>query len=114
MNLDVLENNVKQWANQKGLLVKENSAKQMLKVTEEIGEVAAAIARDDLDKLRDGIGDGFVTLIILAHQNGLTPQECLQTAWNEIKDRMGMVVAGVFIKETDLSEYVKKEDFDDN
>jgi NTP pyrophosphatase (non-canonical NTP hydrolase) len=104
MNLDILANNVKEWAGNKGLLKKENSAKQMLKVTEEIGEVAAAIARDNREKLKDGIGDGFVTLIILAHQNGLTPEECLEAAWDEIKCRTGKMVDGVFVKSEDLAK----------
>ena len=45
MDLNTLSLNVRDWADNKGLLKKENSAKQMLKVTEEIGEVASAIAR---------------------------------------------------------------------
>ena len=102
MDLNTLGNNVKQWADNKGLLKKENSAKQMLKVTEEIGEVAAAVARDNMEKLKDGIGDGFVTLIILAHQNGLTPEECLEAAWDEIKGRTGRMIDGVFVKSEDL------------
>lgn len=33
--------------------------------------------------------------------------ECLEMAWNEIKDRKGLVVNGVFIKESDLTEEQK-------
>jgi len=104
MDLTTLSNNVREWADNKGLLKKENSAKQMLKVTEEIGEVAGAVARDDREKLKDGIGDGFVTLIILAHQNGLTPEECLEAAWDEIKGRTGKTIGGVFVKSEDLTK----------
>jgi NTP pyrophosphatase (non-canonical NTP hydrolase) len=102
MDLNTLAINVKEWADNKGLLKKENSAKQMLKVTEEIGEVAAAIARNNMEGLKDGIGDGFVTLIILAHQNGLSPEECLETAWDVIKGRTGKMIDGVFVKSEDL------------
>jgi NTP pyrophosphatase (non-canonical NTP hydrolase) len=87
------------WADDKNILKSENKAFQMLKVTEEIGEVAAAVARDDEALLRDGIGDAFVTLIILAGQAGLDPTECLQQAWDEIKDRKGRTEGGVFIKD---------------
>jgi NTP pyrophosphatase (non-canonical NTP hydrolase) len=100
--LSILAEFVRGWAEQKGLLKKENSAKQMLKVTEEIGEVAAAVARDNIEGLKDGIGDGFVTLIILAHQNGLSPEECLEAAWDEIKGRTGKMVDGVFVKSEDI------------
>lgn len=33
--------------------------------------------------------------------------ECLEMAWNEIKDRVGLAVDGVFIKESDLTEEQK-------
>jgi NTP pyrophosphatase (non-canonical NTP hydrolase) len=103
ISLDTLATNIREWADNKGLINKDISAKQMLKVTEEIGEVAAAVARNDMDKLKDGIGDSFVTLIILAEQNGLSPVECLESAWDEIKGRNGKTINGVFIKESDLS-----------
>lgn len=44
---------VEQWSKEKGL-DKADSNKQMLKVVEETGEVAAALARNDQDALRDG------------------------------------------------------------
>ena len=62
---------VEQWSIQKGL-DKADSSKQFLKVAEEVGEVAAALARNDINELRDGIGDVVVTLIILAQQNGMS------------------------------------------
>ncbi len=38
----------------------------------------------------------------LATENGYTPEECLEHAYNEIKDRKGKFINGSFIKETDL------------
>ena len=96
---DDLINNVGQWADAKGLLKPENAARQMLKVMEEVGETAGALAKNNESELKDGIGDSFVTLIILANQCGFTPNECLEAAWNEIKDRKGKTENGVFIKE---------------
>jgi hypothetical protein len=49
--------------------------------------------------LKDGIGDILVTVIIFAQQLGYTPAECLEAAWNEIKDRKGKTEGGVFIRE---------------
>lgn len=37
----------------------------------------------------------------LALENGYTPEECLQHAYNKIKDRKGKFINGSFIKETD-------------
>lgn len=38
----------------------------------------------------------------LAFENGYTPEECLEHAYNEIKDRKGKFINGIFIKESDL------------
>lgn len=99
--MDELILNVEKWAKEKGL-DKAESSKQFLKVTEEVGEVASALARNDRDLLEDGIGDVVVTLIILALQNGMNLTECLETAYDEIKNRTGKMVDGVFVKASDL------------
>lgn len=90
--------NVINWAKDKGLLKPENSPKQFIKTVEELGEVASALAKGNKEAFVDGIGDVVVTLIILAEQNGLDIEDCLEHAWNQIKDRTGKTVNGVFIK----------------
>ena len=93
---------VEQWSIDKGL-DKGNSFTQYAKSSEEMGEVAAALCRKDIDELRDGIGDVIVTLVILAQQNNMTLYECLEQAYGEIKDRTGVMSKdGSFIKEQDL------------
>lgn len=92
---------VEEWAKEKGL-EKADSSKQMLKTVEEVGEVAAALARKDESALRDGVGDVVVTLIILAMQNDMDLYECLNQAYTEIKGRTGRMVDGVFVKSDDL------------
>lgn len=89
------------WAEDRDLLHKENAHFQMLKVFEEVGELAAGMARKDEDAIVDGIGDSFVTLIILAGQLGRSPEECLYRAWEEIKDRKGKTEDGIFIKDNE-------------
>lgn len=96
--MNELVKQVEQWSIDRELH-KQDPAKQFLKVVEETGEVAEALAKGKPEELKDGIGDTIVTLIILAQQNELTVEECLQTAWDEIKDRKGKTVNGVFIKE---------------
>ena len=97
--MDDLIYNVKMWAEEKNLLKKENSHAQMLKVLEEVGETAGAILKNKNQETIDGIGDSFVTLIILCYQLELEPKDCLETAWNEIKNRKGKTVNGTFIRE---------------
>jgi len=90
---------VETWAADKGILKPDNSYKQCLKTLEELGEVSRALLRDDKPGLIDGIGDVTVTLIILAKQNNVDFEECLKTAYDEIKDRTGETVDGVFVKD---------------
>lgn len=94
---------VEKWSMDKGL-DKADSKAQFTKVVEEVGEVASALARDEHEMLKDGIGDVVVTLIILAQQNGLTLEECLEQAYGEIKGRTGKMVNGTFVKSEDLKE----------
>ena len=97
--MDELINKVKIWANEKDLLKKENSQAQMLKVLEEVGETAGALLKNKNQEIIDGLGDSFVTLIILCYQLGVEPKDCLEAAWNEIKNRKGKTVNGTFIRE---------------
>lgn len=98
LTFNELIENVIEWADDKNILKKENAPKQLLKVLEEVGETAGALLKSNDAEIKDGIGDAFVTLIILAKQLGLEPAECLGAAWNEIKDRKGKTENGVFIK----------------
>jgi NTP pyrophosphatase (non-canonical NTP hydrolase) len=96
---EALQVGVLYWADQKGITAPENAPKQFLKVIEEVGELAAAMVRNDKHEQVDAMGDTLVTLIILAEQLGLDPVHCLNTAYQVIKDRTGKTVDGVFIKD---------------
>ena len=88
MTFDKLIDNITQWADDKGILVSDNIPQQTMKVMEELGETAGAILKQKkTEDVIDGIGDILVTVIILSKQLGLEPTECLESAWNEIKDR---------------------------
>lgn len=100
-DMNTLCSMVSEWAERRGLLSRLNKERQMLKVVEEVGEIAAAMARDKSDDLIDAIGDAFVTLIILSNQIGYQPAYPLHKAYETIKDRKGKTVGGVFIKESE-------------
>lgn len=52
--------------------------------------------------LRDSIGDQAVVLINMAEREGYSFTDALETSYNEIKDRKGRMINGVFVKEDDL------------
>lgn len=94
MDAEILE-----WAKERGILIPDNATKQMLKLTEEVGELAGAIAKgNNIDQI-DAIGDIQVVLIILSEQLGINYKEALESAYNVIKNRTGKTINGVFIKD---------------
>lgn len=88
------------WAIRRGL-DKTNPDKQLIKLVEEIGELAEAHNKGYRDKQIDSIGDIAVVLTIYALQNGLHLDDCIREAYNTIKDRTGKMKDGVFIKDGD-------------
>lgn len=100
MEYELFEN-VRDWARYRGI-GEDGVRAQFLKVAEELGEVAAAMARDNTYDLIDSLGDITVTLIILAQLHDLKLEECLATAYDVIKNRDGKLVNGVFVKSEDL------------
>ena len=92
---------IEQWASDKEILTKATPATQTLKLAEEAGEVAAAIARNKHDEAMDGIGDVFVVITILAKLIGVSVQDCVELAYEQISKRTGQLVNGVFIKSTE-------------
>ena len=99
--MDRLIEKVELWAIERNI---ENSDPkiQLCKTLEELGEFAKAVNKNDKIGQIDGLGDTLVTLIIVAMQLKLDVKECLNYAYNEIKDRKGKTIGGVFIKEEDL------------
>lgn len=92
---------VEQWVIDRNLHTQDAKV-EMCKTMEELGELARAINKGDKEKQMDGIGDTVVTLICIAEQLGLKFNDCLDYAYNEIKDRKGKLINGTFVKESDL------------
>lgn len=90
---------VLKWADERGLLKAENAPRQMLKLMEELGELAGAMAKNKQGDIVDAIGDIQVVLIILSKQLGYDYEQCLVDAYNVIKERKGKLINGVFVKD---------------
>ena len=80
----------------------QNPKIQMCKLMEEAGELAKAINKNNMEEAKDGIGDCVVVLVGICTQLGLDFSECVEIAYNEIKDRKGKLIDGTFVKEADL------------
>jgi NTP pyrophosphatase (non-canonical NTP hydrolase) len=91
---------IKQWHRDRNLIDGSDDKSQFCKLSEEMGELASNICKGK--DIRDDIGDIMVVLINIAERNNLSLTECLEVAYNDIKDRKGRMIDGVFVKESDL------------
>jgi|TARA_R110000824_G_scaffold878_1_gene5249 NTP pyrophosphatase (non-canonical NTP hydrolase) len=87
------------WADERGLYDKGDPKTQTLKLMEEAGEICRAVLKNDESEIIDGIGDCVVVLTNLAHLCGTSIENCIDTAYDEIKNRKGKMVNGTFKKD---------------
>jgi len=119
-NFSELESKVIGWAKDRGIFDNGDTLAQLDKTQEELEETILAVKnlRDwhqAMDRepshvhaktiealeneVADGIGDMLVTIIIAAEMVDLESTDCLQLAYDEIKDRTGKMVGGQFVKD---------------
>ena len=121
-----LEEKVLEWAGSHDLLHEENAEKQFMKFIEEVFEFKTEFDiwslyrkfKHDANVWQDfsieeaerwknlklEMGDIIVTLVVLCKDLGIDPMECLEMAYNKIKDRQGKTINGQFYKAEDLKE----------
>ena len=96
-------NKIRQWAVDRNLHTADPT-KQALKLGEEFGELFEGLAKGNEELTKDAIGDMYVVMTILSEQLGFSIEGCIDIAYDEIKDRKGRMIDGVFVKESDLKE----------
>lgn len=119
--LDTVVMNVINWGLARNIIQSSTLGAQLVKLEEEFNELEQAILNQDKAEIADAIGDMTVVLTMMAEIYGRdydpenyiegvedinenTPyiEECLLGAYDQIKDRKGKLINGVFVKETDL------------
>ena len=94
--------NVVNWANDRNLIRGSTPQHQFVKLVEEFGELAAALARGNMEEFDDSVGDIMVVMEIMCAQLNRNPIDMhYRQAYEVIKNRRGRMVDGVFIKEED-------------
>ena len=89
---------IREWAEERGLYNAGDPKTQTLKLMEEAGEICRAVLKKDEPEIIDGIGDCVVVLTNLAHLCDVSIEECIEAAYNEIKDRKGKMANGTYVK----------------
>jgi len=92
---------IREWAKVRGLYEKGDSKTQYIKLQEEAGELAKALLNKDKVEIEDAIGDMVVVLTNLAHIEGFTIENCINSAYNVINKRKGKMINGTFVKDED-------------
>ena len=90
---------IRQWAEARNLIEGSTPVRQLVKLFEEAEELKAATLADNHEEYIDAIGDCIVVLTIMAAQRGLNVEDCIDAAYEQIKDRKGRMVDGIFVKE---------------
>lgn len=106
-----LLHNFAKWGRDRKIDTGGTVAGQMEKLDEEFNELWSAFWEFDHEsrewnsdvckdtEVKDAIGDMIVVLSQICLIKGWTVEECMQKAWDDIKDRKGEMVNGVFVKE---------------
>ena len=110
---------IRQWAQERNLIEGSDPMAQFDKLLEEVAELHTGLRNAHrvvvegdnkngahlfqqyigTDEVKDALGDIVVVLTILAAQCELSLADCIEHAYNQIKDRKGKMVNGVFVRE---------------
>jgi len=93
---------IKKWHYDRNLIHGATDKDQVCKLIQELGELSDNVCKGN--DIRDDIGDCIVVLVNIAERNGVSLTECVKQAYNDIKDRKGKMVDGIFVKEENNQE----------
>ena len=88
---------IEQWHEDRNLIAGSTDKDQVLKLVQELGELSDSVCKEK--DMRDDLGDMLVVMINIMKRNNITIEECLQKAYDDIKQRKGKMVDGIFVKE---------------
>ena len=90
---------IRDWAKEKGIYKSGDPKTQVIKLFEEAGELSKAILKDDDYEFIDAIGDCVVVLTNLAALKSYRIEDCINSAYQVIKNRTGKMNNGTFVKD---------------
>ena len=90
---------IRQWAQVRGIYTHGNTRAQYDKLLEELSELDEGLYLGSDVETADAIGDMVVVLTNLAHLAGLRIEDCINGAYQEIKNRKGKMIDGTFVKD---------------
>ena len=99
-SIDTLTLHIKQWGLNRQITTNGRPMGQAIKMMEEAVETLDAVNLNDVSEIKDGIGDVYVTLVMLCGTLDIDIEDCIECAYEEIKDRTGHLRKdGTFVKD---------------
>lgn len=89
------------WGHERNIINGSTSRDQYIKAVSEMGELGDALLKNNREEVEDALGDILVCLINLAEIMDMTLGQCLDKAYEQIKDRKGVMFNGCFLKDSD-------------
>ena len=99
-NKIIYDHKIDKWMDDRGITENGTAMAQAIKTLEETTELLDAINHSNEDDIMDAIGDIYVTLRGVCKVSNIALDKCIESAYNEIKDRKGHLTSqGTFVKE---------------
>jgi NTP pyrophosphatase (non-canonical NTP hydrolase) len=88
------------WAEDRRIIPNATPQSQLLKAVSEMGELADAEGKQDVDAIKDAVGDVLVCLVNYCALRDIDMVQCMAGAYEQIKDRKGTLMPdGTFVKQ---------------
>ena len=100
MSYAAIEVKIIQWAEARKIIPNSTPEVQLLKAISEMGELADATIKNDQEAIVDSVGDVMVCLINYCALQDINLVNCMEVAYDQIKNRKGILLPnGVFKKD---------------
>jgi uncharacterized protein YabN with tetrapyrrole methylase and pyrophosphatase domain len=100
MSYSELELKVLRWSEARKIVPNSTALAQLQKLEEEVNELRDGITSNNMEEIIDGVGDCTVVLINICALLDINLTDCLESAYEQIKDRRGTLgTDGIFRKE---------------
>jgi len=96
VTIGTLIDKIMKWHEDRNLIEGSTDKDQVLKLQQELGELSDSVCKQK--DMKDDLGDMMVIMLNIMKRNNITMEECLETAYNDIKDRKGKMIDGIFVK----------------
>lgn len=95
-----VQNDIIRWSEARKIIPNSTPTAQLMKAFSEMGELSDATMKNNMDDIKDAVGDVMVCLVNYCALQDIDLVSCMYVAYDQIKHRTGtMLPSGVFQKD---------------